>query len=238
MCICNFEMQGIKEKHKKQKILRSLCRVYAHGKGPFGHFAVCIHTAKTPRGAYLCVGVARWFASQGLCRACWCTAHGKEGVTTHGNIPARQREKTRQRPPARQREQRTAASLGTATARDTRQRRMAWQTPGMHGNVLTARQSSLPSLLRETHGKVFVAGHYFAVPPLPCVDARQRRCRAFWCLCRAICPHGKALFSGSEYSRKRLPTVSNFSLYKGDNYMEVSVSCRLFIHKVSSHAAI
>jgi hypothetical protein len=56
MCIYNFEMQEIIEKQKKQKILRSLCHVYAHGKGPFGHFAVCIHTAKNPRGAYLCVG--------------------------------------------------------------------------------------------------------------------------------------------------------------------------------------
>jgi hypothetical protein len=58
----------------------------------------------------------------------------------------------------------------------------------------------LPSDLREAHGKVVVAEHIVAVPALPCVDARQCRCRAFWCLCRAICLHGKALFSGSVSS--------------------------------------
>jgi hypothetical protein len=61
---------------------------------------------------------------------------------------------------------------------DARQRRRARQRAGTHGNVLPARQSSLPSHLRETHGNVFVAEHDFAVPALPCVDARQCRCRA------------------------------------------------------------
>jgi hypothetical protein len=56
----------------------------------------------------------------------------------------------------------------------------------------------LPSGLDETHGKESVAGQYIAVRSLPCVDAWQRRCRAFWTLCRAVSTHGKALFSGSE----------------------------------------
>jgi hypothetical protein len=53
MSILYFEMQGLKEKPKKSEKLGPLCRVYAHGKGPFGHFAVRIHTAKGPRGAHL-----------------------------------------------------------------------------------------------------------------------------------------------------------------------------------------
>jgi hypothetical protein len=48
-----------------------------------------------------------------------------------------------------------------------------------HGSDMHARQSSLPCRFGETHGKVFVAEPGFAVPVLPCVDARQ-------CLCRAI----------------------------------------------------
>jgi hypothetical protein len=56
----------------------------------------------------------------------------------------------------------------------------------------------LPSGLGETHGKEFVAEQYIAVRSLPCVGAWQRLCRAVFPLCRAFCPHGKALFSGSE----------------------------------------
>jgi hypothetical protein len=81
---------------------------------------------------------------------------------------------------------------------DARQRMPARQRAWTHGNVLQARQSSLPSRFGETHGKVFVAEPGFAVSVLPCVDARQCLCRAILCLCRAICPHDKALFSGSE----------------------------------------
>jgi hypothetical protein len=116
MCICNFEMQGIKEKQKKQKILRSLCRVYAHGKGPFGHFAVCIHTAKNPRIAYLCVGGASWVCRQALCRACLFTAHSKEAGTTHGNAS------------------RTATARHTAASSGTAER-MTHGRGFAHGNV-------------------------------------------------------------------------------------------------------
>jgi hypothetical protein len=51
------------KKNKKKKILWVLCRAYAHGKGPFGHFA------KNPRGASLCSLGAGWCAAHGLCRA-------------------------------------------------------------------------------------------------------------------------------------------------------------------------
>jgi hypothetical protein len=119
-------------------------------------------------------------------------------TTTHGSGDARQqRQRTaekcaRQRAgthgnggDARQRKRPTAEKKRTAARRDARQR-----------PARTA--SSLPSDLREAHGKVVVAEHIVAVPVLPCMDARQCLCRAFWCFCRAICPHGKALFSGSE----------------------------------------
>jgi hypothetical protein len=69
MSIFYFEMQGLKEKQKKSKKLGALCRVYAHGKGLFGHFAVCIHTAKSPRGSHLCNLGAGRDATHGLCRA-------------------------------------------------------------------------------------------------------------------------------------------------------------------------
>jgi hypothetical protein len=55
MSIFYFEMQGLNEKQKKSEKMGPLCRVYAHDKGPNGHFAVCIHTAKSPRGGHLCV---------------------------------------------------------------------------------------------------------------------------------------------------------------------------------------
>jgi hypothetical protein len=78
MSIFYFEMHGLKEKQKKSEKLGALCRVYAHGKGPFGHFAVCIHMAKDPRGGHLYIrGAGGWYR-QGLCRACWWTAHGKD----------------------------------------------------------------------------------------------------------------------------------------------------------------
>jgi hypothetical protein len=109
--------------------------------------------------------------------------HGSE--CTHGKVPGR-----------------TAANARTAMCLDARQRMPAWQRAWTHGNVLHARQSSLPSHFGETHGKVFVAEPGFAVPVLPCVDARQCLCRAILCLCRAICPHGKALFSGSALNQK------------------------------------
>jgi hypothetical protein len=60
----------------------------------------------------------------------------------------------------------------------------------------------LPSHFGETLGKVCVAEPSFAVPVLPCVDARQCLCRAILCLCRAICPHDKALFSGSAVDQQ------------------------------------
>jgi hypothetical protein len=71
------------------------------------------------------------------------------------------------------------SELGHGNGRDARQRMPARQRAWTHGNVRHARQSSLPSRFGETHGKVFVAEPGFAVPVLPCVDARQ-------CLCRAI----------------------------------------------------
>jgi hypothetical protein len=119
------------------------------------------------------------------------TAHGKEAGTTHGNVSRTAKAK------------RTAASWGTATAtthgselghdsdmthgselghgngHDARQRMPARQRAWTHGSDMHARQSSLPCRFGETHGKVFVAEPGFAVPVLPCVDARQ-------CLCRAI----------------------------------------------------
>jgi hypothetical protein len=79
-------------------------------------------------------------------------------------------------------------------ANDARQRTHARQQRRTHGNVWRARQRGV---LGETHGKVCVAGHDFAVSPLPCVDARQGLCRVFCGLCRATCPHGKVLLSGS-----------------------------------------
>jgi hypothetical protein len=63
MHICVFAVLKCREL-KKQKLLWRLCRVYAHVKGPFDHFAVRIHTAKIPRGAHLSVtlldGVSAW----------------------------------------------------------------------------------------------------------------------------------------------------------------------------------
>jgi hypothetical protein len=66
-----------------------------------------------------------------------------------------------------------------------------------HGKEVNARQRALPCGAGKTHGKESVAGQYIAVRSLPCVDARQSLCLAFFPLCRAFCPHGKALFSGS-----------------------------------------
>jgi hypothetical protein len=67
-----------------------------------------------------------------------------------------------------------------------------------HGKDIKARQRPLPCDLGKTHGKEYVAVRDTAVRSLPCVDARQSLCRAFWPLCRAGMAHGKALFSGSE----------------------------------------
>jgi hypothetical protein len=149
----------------RQRNIWSLCRVHTHGKDT---------TWRTP------VHRGGWMVCQaGLCHACWFTAHGKEAGTTHGKVL---RTATSEHTAASQHTAaRTTHGRGTAhgNGHDTRQRRRARQRSGTHGNVLPARQRSLPSLLRETHGNVFVAGHDFAVPPLPCVDARQCRCRAF-----------------------------------------------------------
>jgi hypothetical protein len=38
---------------------------------------------------------------------------------------------------------------------------------------------------------------------MPGMSARQRLCRAFFLLCHAFCPHGKALFSGSDGNEKK-----------------------------------
>jgi hypothetical protein len=76
----------------------------------------------------------------------------------------------------------TAKDSSTAEESDARQR-------------LQSTAKALPSDLDETHGKESVAGQYIAMRSLPCVDARQRLCRAFWVLCRAFCPHGKDYYS-------------------------------------------
>jgi hypothetical protein len=94
MSIFYFEMQGLKEKQKKSKKLGALCHVYAHGKGPFGHFAVRIHTAKSPRGGHLCIAQPAGCVCLGLCRARSSRAHGNEQrhsprqSMAHGNATA------------------------------------------------------------------------------------------------------------------------------------------------------
>jgi hypothetical protein len=154
-----------------------------------GVFAVCMHTAKDHLVTLPCaytwqrLYVALTCASGGwmVCQPGSLPCVLVHGARQRGSYHARQRARTamrtthgsvrrhgnennaRQRPPAWQRKQRTAASLRCARQRAGTHGREAWhgKTPGTHGNVSTARQSSLPSLLRETHGKVFVAGHYF-----------------------------------------------------------------------------
>jgi hypothetical protein len=160
--------------------------------------------AKNPRGAYLCVGWCELGVQAGSLPCVLVhgarqrgrhdarqrfphgkgKAHGSE--LGHGNgddarqrVGARQRYDARQRAGARQRPRCTAANARTATCLDARQRMPARQRAWTHGSDMHARQSSLPSHFGETHGKVFVAEPGFAVPVLPCVDARQ-------CLCRAI----------------------------------------------------
>jgi hypothetical protein len=111
--------------------------------------------------------VARRVCRQALCRACLCTAHGKAPSSAHGNDLS-----ARQRPHARQR--------GKA-----------------HGNASRARQRPLPCMYGSAHGKEFVAVRDVAVGTLPSVDARQRLCRVFCSLCRALPTHGKDTVSGS-----------------------------------------
>jgi hypothetical protein len=91
MSIFYFKMQGLKEKQKKSEKLGALCRVYAHAKGPFGHFAVRIHTAKAPRGGHLCIAQPTGCVCLGLCRASSSRAHDNEQrhsprqSSAHGN---------------------------------------------------------------------------------------------------------------------------------------------------------
>jgi hypothetical protein len=109
--------------------------------------------------------------------------HRGRTAKMHGTAaqPAWQRGSARQSTDARQ-------CFGrTAKKQDARQRSTGTAKP-------------LPSIRGETHGKVCIAGHGIAVWPLPCVDARQCRCRVFSGHCRATCPHGKVLLSSSASS--------------------------------------
>jgi hypothetical protein len=51
----------------------------------------------------------------------------------------------------------------------------------------------------DAHGKGGVAVGFFAVHDLPCVHARQRLCRAFRRLCRAMCRTAKPGFPVVTY---------------------------------------
>jgi hypothetical protein len=79
MYICVFSILKCRElkKNKKTENTVELCRVYAHGKGPFGHFVVCIHMAKPPRGAHLCILGASWCAARAFAVRARRRAHGK-----------------------------------------------------------------------------------------------------------------------------------------------------------------
>jgi hypothetical protein len=105
MSIFYFEMQGLKEKQKKSEKLGALCRVYAHGKGPF--WSLCsVHThGKEPTWRSPVHRTAGWVC---LPRALPCglpaghtatsnaTAHGNE-VRTAMPLPTA-KEVARQRP--------------------------------------------------------------------------------------------------------------------------------------------
>jgi hypothetical protein len=115
--------------------------VYAHGKGPNGHFAVCIHTAKRPRGGHLYTRGAGRSPVQALCRASCRTAHGKARGTTHGKHLARQLHNARQHCHARQNQKRTVKIGRMAKIHDARQRKQARQRFLTHGKERDARKS-------------------------------------------------------------------------------------------------
>jgi hypothetical protein len=56
---------------------------------------------------------------------------------------------------------------------------------------------SLPCSFSPAHGKESFTGPNVAVRSLPCVDARQSRCRVYWSLCCADMSHGNVAISGS-----------------------------------------
>jgi hypothetical protein len=151
MHICVFSILKCRElkKNKKQKLLLELCGVYAHGKGPFDHIAVCIHTAKVPRVAHLCILGASWCACQGHCRASYRWAHGNPARTASLRRTAKIR--------------RTAKALGARQRLAARQRKTAHGKGCHHGNE-TRRTAKF-----ARHGKVLAVRIW--------QDARQRPVR-------------------------------------------------------------
>jgi hypothetical protein len=148
--------------------------VYAHGKGPFGHFAVRIHTAKPPTWRTP-VQPGSW---SGCCpRPLPCelalgrTAKppGQRTATT----TARQRIGTRQCIDARQSPQRTAKGPRTAKV-------------SAHGNVHTHGKEAMRTAMLARHGKGLCRAYMAprtAKISLPFVTLS-------WALCRAS-THGK-----------------------------------------------
>jgi hypothetical protein len=116
MHICVFSILKCKELKKNKKIENTveLCRVYAHSKGPFGHVAVRIHTAKAPRGSRI-LG-ASWCAARVFAVRASRRAHSKRCRWAHGNDngTALTRRTAKSRCTAKA-PRRTAASARTAT---------------------------------------------------------------------------------------------------------------------------
>jgi hypothetical protein len=82
MHICLYSI--LKEKQKKSEKLGALCRVYAHGKGLFGHFAVRIHTAKSPRGGHLCIAQPAGCSASGFAVRVPAGRTAMSDTTAHG----------------------------------------------------------------------------------------------------------------------------------------------------------
>jgi hypothetical protein len=160
--------------------------VYAHGKGPFGHFAVCKHTVKRPHGCHLYTRGAGRSPVQALCHASCGTAHGKARGTTHGKSTARQLHDARQRRDARQSPKKPAKIGRMAKIHDAWQRKQARQRFLTHDKERDARQSRCRVDCTKRMAKMSLPGSTLpfarchasslacVLAPLPCgLHARQ-----------------------------------------------------------------
>jgi hypothetical protein len=200
MHICVSHILKCRElkKNKKTEITVHLCRVYAHGKGPFGHFAVCTHTAKG-HVAHTCVPLALCLCAGRVFAVRFCgrrTAKAQLGARQHPRT-AQIRRTAEILPTAERMAHGNEGSMAERCRRTAT--RAAQQREASPPQRILGTAKSLPCSFCPTHGKESFTEPNVAVRSLPCIDAQQSHCRVFWSLCRADMPHGNVPISGSVF---------------------------------------